>query len=174
MKQLLIVLAFLFCITPNAEASRRHPVRVLAEQSEASIDRDIELGATAERTIAWVDANRDAMRRAAGIEVLKDFGNGKFKVQKVSPKGTFVWITQESIEKRGDKHVFKSILIESVEGGIVASNSEVTITSNGRGVKINVKVSSTVNNPRVKSNQMRLDMNIHFNRVKKLLEDNVR
>lgn len=173
MKQLLFLFVFMFCAFSSVEAARR-PVRVWAEQAEASIDREIELAASPERTIAWVDANRNAMRQAAGVEVLQDLGNGKFKFRKVSLKGTFVWISQESYEKRGDKHIYKSALIESLEGGIVSSNTEITVSPKGRGVIINVKVSSTVNNPRVKSNQMRFDMNVHFNRVKKLLEENVR
>lgn len=41
-------------------------------------------------------------------------------------------------------------------------------------MNINVKISAAVNNPRVTSRQMRMDMNIHFNRVKRLLEENVR
>lgn len=153
-----LILAMVLLVPAIVEArpySPRHRVRVLVEQAESSIDRDIELEVTAEKTIAWVDKNRDAMRKAAGLEVLEDLGNGKFKVRKVSPKGTFVWITQESIETRGDRHVFKSKLIESIEGGIVYSNSEVTITTKGRAYQRQGVFGGKQSTGQVKSNAAR-------------------
>lgn len=88
------------------------PVRARVAQSEVSIDRDIQLRSTAERTVAWVDANKAAMRRAAGIEVLQDFGNGKVKVRKINTsKGNFVWIAQETLEVKDGVYTFKSTRI---------------------------------------------------------------
>lgn len=65
-------------------------------------------------------------------------------------------------------------MVESIEGGMEYSKSEVVIKDIRGGVNINVKTSTGINNPRVRSGQLRIDTNIHLNRVKKLFEENIR
>jgi hypothetical protein len=42
------------------------------------------------------------------------------------------------------------------------------------GVSINIKTSTGINNRRVTSGQLRIDTNVHLNRVKRLLQENIR
>lgn len=143
--------------------------------AEAEVEKELSVRITAEKSIAWIDANRDAIRRESGLQVLQDLGNGKLKVRRASNKGVFVWITKESIVKRKDgSYVFKSNLVESIEGGVVYSDSEVIAKNVRSGTIIIIKSSVGITNSKVRTGQLRIDMNVHLNRVRKLLEESVR
>jgi hypothetical protein len=167
-KHLLVLLALLV-------PSIFMPQIASAANAEATIEKEIELRSKAQRTIDWVDSHRDAVREASGVSLVEDLGNGKFKVRRDSSKGVFIWISKETIEKKPDgSFVFKSTMVESIEGGMEYSKSEVTIKDIRGGVSINIKTSTGINNRRVTSGQLRIDTNVHLNRVKRLLEENIR
>jgi len=168
MKHLLVLLALL-------GTSIFMPHIANAADAAATVEKEIEVRSTAQKTIDWVDSHRDAVREASGVTLVEDLGNGKFKVRRDSSKGVFVWIAKETIEKKPNGiFVFKSTMIESIEGGMEYSKSEVVIKDIRGGAIINIKTSTGINNPRVRSGQLRIDTNVHLNRVKKLLEENIR
>ena len=168
MKHLLFLLALLV-------PSIFMPQIASAANAEATIQKEIELRSTAQRTIDWIESHRDAVREASGVSLVEDLGDGKFKFRRDSNKGVFIWIAKETIETKPDgSFVFKSTMIESIEGGMEFSDSEVVIKDIRGGVNVYLKTSTGINNRRVASGQLRIDTNVHLNRVKRLLEENVR
>jgi len=160
MRSLLICLSFLL-IFP-----------IIASAAESYLEKETQLNISAQRTADWIKSHGDAIREASGLDVLEDMGKGKFKVKRDSPKGTFIWIIQETTEKKKDgSYVFKSTLVKSIQGGIESSKSEIIVKDFRGRTNILIKSSAVVNNPKVKSPQMRIDMNVNLNRVRSLLEE---
>jgi hypothetical protein len=142
----------------------------LAADSEATLDKEFNLKVSVEKVNAWMNSHKGEIREAAGVDLVKDLGNGKIKVRRNSAKGVFVWVAQETVEKKGDKYIHKSVLVESVSGGIEFSTSEIVLSPSRKGTNVSITSSAGINNPDVNSNQMRIDMNVHLNKVKRLFE----
>lgn len=141
--------------------------------AEAQVDTEITVNAPVEKTINFIEKNPKLFREAAGIELLQDLGNGKLKVRRESPKGVFIWIMQEHIAKKDDMYHYKSALVESIEGGIEKSDTDIIVQSNQDGTLINVKISAIVNNKRVKTSELRFDLIIKASKIRRLLEANL-
>ena len=143
--------------------------------AQTVLNKEINLRTSPEKVNAWIESNKKAIQNQSGFDSVKDLGEGKFKITKDTPRGRFVWVIKETTVKKDGKTYFKSSLVESIEGGIVYSDSEIVVSSNGKGgsnVEFNAKVG--VNHPRVRSPQLKIDTNIHLNAIKRLVEDNVR
>ena len=141
--------------------------------AEAQVDTEITVNAPVEKTINFIEKNPKLFREAAEIELLQDLGNGKLKVRRESPKGVFIWIMQEHIAKKDGMYHYKSTLVESIEGGIEKSDTDIIVQSNQDGTLINVKISAIVNNKRVKTSELRFDLIIKASKIRRLLEANL-
>ena len=160
MKALLVTLLVLF-------------VPVLTYGAEAEVNTEIAINASVERTVGFVKNNPKQFREAAGIELLQDLGNGKLKVRRESPKGVFIWIMQEQIEEKDGTYRYKSSLVESVQGGIEKSDTDIIVQSNRDGTSVSVRISAVVNNGRVRTTDLRIDLKNKVNKMRRLLESNL-
>ena len=141
--------------------------------ARTAISKEINLRSAPDKVISWIEKNKNVIQDESGFDSVKNMGNGKYKITKDTPKGTFIWIIKETTEKKDGKCYFRSTLIESIEGGIVYSNSEIIVSSNGKGSHVEINAKVGVNNPRVRSPQLKIDTNMHLNRLKRLIEENV-
>ena len=140
--------------------------------AEAKVERQIILKSSVKKVSDWIDGHKDDLRDASGMNVLEDLGNGKYKVRRTSPKGIFVWVTKETKESKNGTVVFKSALIESIQGGIVEFGSEITVKNHQNMVLIHIVSSAGVDNPKLKTTGLRIDMNTSINKVEMLIKQN--
>jgi hypothetical protein len=140
--------------------------------AEAKVERQIVLKSSVKKVSDWIDANKDDLREASGINVLEDLGNGKYKVRRNSPKGVFVWVTKETKEIKNGTFVFRSDLIESIQGGITEFSSEITVKNQQNMALIHITSSAGVDNPKLKTTGLRIDMNTSINKVEMLIKQN--
>jgi hypothetical protein len=94
-------------------------------------------------------------------------------VKRESAKGTFIWIMKEEIENKDGIYRYKSKLVESIEGGIEKSDTDIIIQTNRDHIIVNLKISTVVNNGRVKTTGLRIDLKNKVDRVKRLLQSNL-
>jgi len=99
-------------------------------------------------------------------------GNGKYKVRRNSSKGVFVWVTKETKEIKNGTFVFRSDLIESIQGGITEFSSEITVKNQQNMALIHITSSAGVDNPKLKTTGLRIDMNTSINKVEMLIKQN--
>lgn len=144
-----------------------------AYAAEAEVNTEFTINSSLEKTIRFVENNPKQLREAAGIELIEDLGDGNFKVKRKSAKGTFIWIMKEEIEHKDGIYRYKSKLVESIEGGIEKSDTDIIIQTNRDHIIVNLKISAVVNNGRVKTTGLRIDLNNKVNRVKRLLQSNL-
>lgn len=140
--------------------------------AEAKVERQIILKSSVKKASDWIDGHKDDLRNASGINVLESLGNGKYKVSRNSPKGIFVWVTKETKEIRNGMIVYKSTLIESIQGGIVEFSSEITVKNHQNMALIHIASSAEVDNPKLKTTGLRIDMNTSINKVEMLIKQN--
>ena len=140
--------------------------------AEAKVERQIILKSSVKKASDWIDGHKDDLRNASGINVLESLGNGKYKVSRNSPKGIFVWVTKETKEIRHGMIVYKSTLIESIQGGIVEFSSEITVKNHQNMALIHIVSSAGVDNPKLKTTGLRIDMNTSINKVEMLIKQN--
>jgi hypothetical protein len=140
--------------------------------AEAKVERQIVLKSSVKKVSDWIDANKDDLREASGINVLEDLGNGKYKVRRNSPKGVFVWVTKETKEIKNGTFVFRSDLIESIQGGITEFSSEIIVKNQQNMALIHITSSAGVDNPKLKTTGLRIDMNTSINKVEMLIKQN--
>lgn len=139
--------------------------------AEGTLKKDFEVNTSYDKTLKWVEENQKLIRKTMGLEVLQDLGNGKLKVKKETSKGTFIWILQEKIEKKDNLYKYKSNLIQSIEGGMLASDTEIIIKPIKNKTNIIMKVGAKIQeNNEIGDFEIRFDINMHTNKVKKLLE----
>lgn len=148
-------------------------VPVLSYGAEAEVNTEIILNSSIEKTINFVEKNPAQFREAAGLELLEDLGNGKLKVRRGSPKGDLIWIMQENIEKKDGLYRYQTTLVESIEGGIEKSDTDIVVQSYRRGTSVSVRIAVTVNNKRIRNNDLRISLNSKVNKVRRLLEFNL-
>jgi hypothetical protein len=129
--------------------------------AEAKVERQIVLKSSVKKASDWIDGHKDDLRNASGINVLESLGNGKYKVSRNSPK-----------EIRNGMIVFKSTLIESIQGGIVEFSSEITVKNHQNMALIHIVSSAGVDNPKLKTTGLRIDMNTSINKVEMLIKQN--
>jgi len=141
--------------------------------AEASFKSEFTVNAQYEKTVNFVKKNPAQLRRAAGLEVLQDLGNGKLKVQHETPKGVFVWVLQESIEEKDGLYRYQTYLVESIQGGIESSNTDLILQVNRDHVSVSSSSSAVVNNGRVRSADIRIDLSKSTRRVERLLQSNL-
>ena len=144
-----------------------------AHAAEAEVNTEFTINSSLEKTIRFVENNPKQLREAAGIELIKDLGDGNFKVKRESAKGTFIWIMKEEIENKDGIYRYKSKLVESIEGGIEKSDTDIIIQTNRDHIIVSLKISAVVNNGRVKTTGLRIDLKNKVDRVKRLLQSNL-
>lgn len=148
-------------------------IPAVVHAAEAEVDTEFTINSSLEKTIRFIENNPNQLRDAAGLELIEDLGDGNLKVRRESLKGVFVWIMKEEIEKKDGIYRYKSKLVESIEGGIEKSDTDIIVQANRDHVIVSLKISASVNNGRVKNADLRFDLKIKVNRVKRLLQSNL-
>jgi hypothetical protein len=172
MKNLLLILS-LITLSFSINQHSVYAVEEVEADAYADVQKDFDLKSNMDKTIDWLEQNKDKIRDTLNIEVVEDLGNGKLKVKRDTPKGVFSWIIQESISKKKDKYVYKAKMIKAISGGMVYSDTYITVTPTKNGSNVHIRMAAGVNNPEVRSRAMTIDFVNHCNKCRRLIESYV-
>lgn len=139
-------------------------------RASADVERKFNVKSSFNETISWSEQNKGLIRDTMEIKVLKDFGNGKLKVVKQTPKGNFVWIMQEEIVQKDGQCIYKSKLVESVSGGLVYSDAWITVKPFEKGSNIHIRMAAGVSNGNITNKNMNFDLATLTGKIRKLME----
>lgn len=136
---------------------------------EATVERTFTINNDFDKVIRWIDTNRETIRNTTGIVILEKRQDGSIKVQRRTPKGLFIWAMREQITRNEDQIVYQTFLVDSIQGGLEASESTIRITKKRGHTEISIKIYSRVNNPRITVRDLQLSLNHEIKRVERLL-----
>ncbi|MEI8269901.1 MAG: hypothetical protein WCG45_00880 [bacterium] len=139
-------------------------------KASADVERKFNVKSSYNETISWAEQNKSLIRDTMEVKVLKDFGNGKLKVAKQTPKGTFVWIMQEEIVQNKGQSIYKSTLVESVSGGLVYSDTWITLKPIEKGCSVHIRMSAGISTGIITNKNMNFDLAILTGKCRKLIE----
>lgn len=139
-------------------------------RASADVQRKFDVKSSYNETITWAEQNKSLIRDTMEVKVLKDFGNGKLKVAKQTPKGNFVWIMQEEITQKNGQCIYKSQLVESVSGGLVYSDTWITIKPIDKGSSVHIRMAAGVSLGNITNKNMNFDMATLTGKCRKLME----
>jgi hypothetical protein len=106
------------------------------------------------------------------VEVLEKKGD-TVKLKARTPKGTFIYTVRESITYDKNTLYYTSKLVSCEQGGIEEQVVRVTMTRYGQGVKVDIYAQAKVNNPRVNSRQLRLELRMSMMKAQRILENEI-
>ena len=167
-----VCLILLLCV--SVFSAQAEPAEVVRASAEAKIVRDFDVRSSLATVTDWLENHKSEVYDANNVTIVKDLGDGKYRLKRSSRRGDFVWIAKETIERGEKQVVYKNILIESIQGGIIYSTTVTTVTATKSGTNIRIESSAGVNNPNVASNEMQLDMKNHLHKVEKTISRGVR
>jgi len=138
--------------------------------AEANVKSSFTVKAPYQKTIDFINNNPKKMRDAAGIEVLQDLGNGKLKVKRETLKGDFTWIMQEDVEEKNSVYIYNSKFVESIEGGIEDSYTNIIVKANRNYVTVDINIKVVINNGKVTNFDLFFDLKRQIRKIEKLLQ----
>lgn len=141
--------------------------------AEAAVKTEFTVNAPFQKTVNFIDRNQQQLRNAAGLEVLENLGEGKIKVRRDTPKGVFIWVMTEEIEEKDGLYRYKSKLVESIQGGIEQSDTDIILQTNRDHVTVSVSIHAVVNNRRIRNIDLSIDLKRRIRRVEQLLQANL-
>ncbi|RTK96692.1 MAG: hypothetical protein EKK64_03645 [Neisseriaceae bacterium] len=139
-------------------------------KASADVERKFNVKSSYNETISWAEQNKSLIRDTMEVKVLKDFGNGKLKVAKQTPKGTFVWVMQEEIVQNKGQSIYKSKLVESVSGGLVYSDTWITLKPIEKGCSVHIRMAAGVSTGNITNKNMNFDLATLTGKCRKLIE----
>jgi len=141
----------------------------VAQESEATVNKEFYINADYAKVVSWVQKNPRLIGEHIGIKVVEVRQDGTIKVSRNTRRGTFVWVMREQSQERDGTFIYTNNLVESVQGGIVASQTYITLKPSGRGTTVSVEIYAKVDNPRVRPGEMRIDFRVSISRAERLL-----
>lgn len=138
--------------------------------AEANVKSSFSVKAPYQKTIDFINNNPKKMRDAAGIEVLQELGNKKLKVKKESLKGNFIWIMQENLEEKNNVYRYNSKFVESIQGGIEDSYTDIIVKANRNYVTVDMNIKAVINNGKVTNFDLYFDLKRQMKKIEKLLQ----
>lgn len=175
MKNIISLLGFVVIFVFSfAAIAQPQESRLPRPNAEASLSREFDVKSSLETVTKWMENNKSDLYDASGIQVLKDLGNGRLKFSRRTRRGEFVWVVEEKIERTETKVIYKSSLVESIQGGIIYSDTITTVQKLPKGTNIKIETSSGVKNPNVTSGEMQVDIKTHLHKIEKTITRGVR
>jgi hypothetical protein len=141
--------------------------------AEANVKSSFAIKSSYKKVIDFIDENPNKMRVAAGIEVLQDFGDGKLKVRRNTPKGVFVWIMQEGVEEKNNVYRYNSKMVDAIEGGIEDSFTDIIVKANKDHAIVDINIKAIVNNGRVNNIDLNMELKKKVRKIENLLQSNL-
>lgn len=145
-----------------------------AADATATITKQFYTSSSMEKIADFIENNKDEIRNASGLKTLEKYADNQYKVQRNSLKGNFVWITKESKQKKSEGYVFKSELVKSVEGGMTNFMSTITLRKVPNYVLVEINSTATVDNPKLKTPGLQIDISTQVNKVETYLKRNLK
>ncbi len=142
--------------------------------AEAESRHSFTLDVDYDTAVAWskTDGPEKLSRRDGNVEVLEKKGD-TIKLKTRTPKGTFIFTVRETITYGADTLYYNSNLVSCEQGGIEEQSVRVTMERNGRGVKVNIYAHAKVNNSRVTSRQLMLQLRMSMIKAQRVLEQEI-
>jgi len=136
--------------------------------AEAEVTATFVVDEASDAVIKWIEANPDALHKAAGLTILER--NGKqVKVRKRTLRGLFIFTLAESKDTsdKGTKAITK--LVKSHRGGIVEQYSEILVKSASEKAEIVITMRAKVEKQSVKKFHVKSDLKKSVKNIRKLL-----